>query len=259
VAELAAFLGTTPERLTAQQRRATVLMVISGGIALVVLFVAVLFPDVLSISRNPSSSGPGTPIEGAPGYASPGGGLYPVGRPWGRACQPIRLTVGEHVPDDFYLQVAGVVAEARRDGLNVTIEDRQFFWKPGALYYPPGTTIDDVRRVPVFSDNGKAPKLASGLTERVNIGWNTTRDSDGIHEDLIFVKGQFHLATMAGDPRTQRTTIRQLLAFTQGVGSTTIVKSGITRGTTTDYFSPADVAAMHLMSGCGPAAPIPPD
>ncbi|MGI8683864.1 MAG: hypothetical protein ACR2MO_01970 [Acidimicrobiales bacterium] len=64
---------------------------------------------------------------------------------------------------------------------------------------------------------------------------------------------------MAGDPRAQRPAIRQLVAFTQGVHATTLAKSGIRRGTTIDAFSPADVAAMQLMSGCGPSAPIPPD
>ena len=236
-------------------------MVGSLVLAGVGLIVAVLFPGALDMS-DPSSGRPGPPIEGAPGYTTltgPRGGSLPVGRPWGRACQPIRFSVNDDEPDDVYDQVALVIMEARRHGLNVTIENRKYYWNPASVYYPPGTTIDDVRRVAVFSDNDPPPKLADGRPERVKLVWTTTRDGDGHHEDLTHVEGNLRLAALRGDLLAQRTAIRQIVAFTQGVDASELVDSGIKRGTTLDAFSAVDVAAMKVMSGCGPSTTIPPD
>ena len=52
-------------------------------------------------------------IPGADGYrrfGGPHGKLIAVGRPWGHACQPVRFSVEEHVPDWVYTQIAAVVA-----------------------------------------------------------------------------------------------------------------------------------------------------
>ncbi|HET6909593.1 MAG TPA: hypothetical protein VFH54_09665, partial [Mycobacteriales bacterium] len=68
-------------------------------------------------------------IPGASGYrrfGGPHGKWLAVGRPWGHACQPVRLTVEEHVPDWVYQQVSLVTNEAHADGINITLETRNF-------------------------------------------------------------------------------------------------------------------------------------
>jgi hypothetical protein len=196
-------------------------------------------------------------IPGAPGYRTvtgPQGKPLAVGRPWGQACQPVRFTVEEHAPDWAYTQVAAVVAEARRDGLNVTLETREFRWTPASLYYPPGLSPATVPRVAVFAHTEKPPSRSDGKPENIGLGWDAKVDADRRHEDLAGVDGDFWMQTLDGQPQAVRRSMRQLVAMTQGIGRATRDDSGIARDSNIDQFSTADVAAMRMMSGCGDAA-----
>jgi hypothetical protein len=196
-------------------------------------------------------------IPGAAGYhtvTGPHGKPLAVGRPWGQACQPVRFAVEEHAPDWVYTQVAAVVAEARRDGLNVTLETRDFRWTPTSLYYPPGLRSVTVPRVAVFAHTEKPPQRSDGKPENIRLGWDAKVDADGRHEDLTGVDADFWMQTLNGQPQAVRRSMRQLVAMTQGIGRATRDDSGIARDTSLDRFSSADVAAMRLMSGCGDAA-----
>jgi hypothetical protein len=196
----------------------------------------------------------GRDIAGSPGYSTftgPRGMPFPVGRPWGRTCQPIRFTVEEHVPDDVYAQIVTVVNEARADGLDVTLEDRSFLWRLDSLYYPPGTTSDNVQRVGIFVNNGPAPVFSDGQPEHVNLGYDASPDADGKHEDLSNPQGTLQMATLAGDVVGQRLAVRNIIALTQGVAGSNRSDSGLGRLSTRDSFSPTDIAAMKHMSGCG--------
>jgi hypothetical protein len=198
----------------------------------------------------------GRDIAGAPGYSTftgPKGMPFPVGRPWGRACQPIRFTVEEHVPDDVYAQVVSVVNEARADGLDVTIEDRSFLWHLDSLYYPPGMTSDDVQRVGIFVNNGSPTLLRNGQPGHVNFGWDATPDPDGRHEDMTDAQGTLQMAMLAGDAVGQRRSVRDIIGLTQGIAGSTLSDSELKSGATRDSFSLADLAAMKHMSGCGDA------
>jgi hypothetical protein len=195
-------------------------------------------------------------IAGSPGYSTftgPSGKPFPVGRPWGKACQPIRFTVDGQVPDDVYQQIAGMVDVARLAGLDVTIEDRSFMWHPDSLYYPPGTTSADVQRVGIFVSNGPAPLLSNGQPEHVDLRYDTSRDPDGQHEDMVAAQGTLQMATLTGDPAGQRLAMRYIIALTQGVSGSSLRYSGLRNGSTQENFSLADVAAMKHMSGCGDA------
>ncbi len=197
-------------------------------------------------------------IPGAAGYYRLGGShgkLLAVGRPWGAACQPLRFSVEPNTPDDVYAQIAGVVDEARADGLNVTLDSRQFTWLPQSLYYPPGQTTASVQRVLIDWETGQPPQLSGGNRERINLGWDSRLDPDGRHEDLSYVQGQLWMQSLTGQPQAVRRSVRQLIAMTQGVERTTRSDSGIAKGTANDKFSPNDVAAMRLMSGCGDLVP----
>jgi hypothetical protein len=192
-------------------------------------------------------------IPGAAGYstfAGPAGEPLAIGRPWGRPCQPVRLTVEAHVPDWIYAQVVAVVNEARQDGIDVTVENREFFWNSNSLYYAPGQSPVSTERVPVFADDGTPPTLNNGQPEHIDLGWNASLDPDGHNENLTSAQGTLFLQAIDGNPQVVRRSIRQLIALTEGILSTTQPGSAIADGNSTDHFTAADIAAMQQMSGC---------
>ncbi|HEY1774717.1 MAG TPA: hypothetical protein VGG41_01040 [Solirubrobacteraceae bacterium] len=196
---------------------------------------------------------PALAIPGAPGYGTftgPLGRPLPVGRPWGEPCQPVRFTVDEHVPQWVYVQIAATVAQARSDGIDVTIENRQFYWTPSSLYYVSGQSPGSTVRVSIFTNDGTPPELASGRPEHIELIWNARPDPDGRHEDLELAQGDLWMQPLTGDPQTVRLAVRQLIAMTQGVMDSSQPNSAIIDGSTVDNFTPSDIAAMQRMSGC---------
>lgn len=196
-------------------------------------------------------------IAGAPGYRTyggPHGKLLAVGRPWGVACQPVRFTVEAHVPDWIYGQAAAVVAEARQDGIDVTIETRSFMWTPASLYYAPGQTPDTTVRVPIFVQDGTPPRRHDGRPEHIGLGWDARLNDGARHEALTDMQGILYTQSIANDPRIARRSVRQLIAMTQGIIDAHRSDSAIATDSSIDRFSAADIAAMNLMSGCGNAA-----
>jgi hypothetical protein len=192
-------------------------------------------------------------IPGAPGYTTfsgPHGYVLPFGRPWGQPCQPIRLVANSDVPGWIYSQIATVVSQAREDGIDVTLETRQFYWTPSSLYYRDGQSAATSVRVAIFADDGAAPTLSNGQPGHIERGWDAKIDSDGHNEDLTSVQGTLWLQELAGQPELVRRSIRQLIAMTQGIAATSHQVSGISDATTTDRFTSADLAAMLRMSGC---------
>jgi hypothetical protein len=218
------------------------------ALALVALALTVVGFGVSLVFHSPDLA-----IPGAPGYSTftgPHGKPLAVGRPWGEPCQPIRFTVEERVPDWVYAQVAAVVSEARRDGIDVTLETRQFLWFPGSLYYLGAQSPASTVRVAIFAQDQAPPQLANGQPEHIDLGWDARLDSDGHHEDLTLAQGILWMQALNESPHAVRRSIRQLVAMTQGVIHTTRQDSGIAEGTNIDHFTPADVSAMKRMSGC---------
>lgn len=196
----------------------------------------------------------GLAIPGAPGYFTASGPLgepFPVERPWGVRCEPVLLTVNTEVPDGDYQQLATVVAEARGYGLDIALASRNFKWYPGTVSYPPGVTVKDVPEVPVLSDDKSVPRLPDGEPARIELSWDAKPDPDGRNEDVTCEQATLHLLALHDNARIERTVFRQIVAFTQGVGSTDLSGSGLNRDTTLDSFSAKDISAMKLMSGCG--------
>lgn len=241
-AVLAAALGWQARR---RGGRALTTATVVGGLVLSGLLGGRVLADHLAAHRYA--------IPGAPGYSTasgPHGGVFPVGHPWGRRCQPIRFTVEASVPDWVYAQVSAVVTEARRDGIDVALENRAFLWSPRTVWFPPGQGPSDMPRVPVFADQQRPRPRSDGYPPHLNIGWDAARDTPG-HEHLTSLQGVLHLAVLQGDALGTRVAVRQLLAFTQGVYTSTRPSSGIADGSRLDRFDAADVAAMQRMSGCG--------
>jgi len=193
-------------------------------------------------------------IPSAPGYTTmtgPHGKPLAAGRPWGDACEPLRVVAEQEMPADVYAQLARVVGEARQIGLNVTLEDRAYRWAPATLRIPAGMDPGSVPAVVIGTTNAPAPTLSSGRPERIGEGWDARLDADGRHEDLTGAGGRLYLATLGGSPAAQRTALRELLALAEGVGRTTHRDSGIRFDSAADGFTAADVQALHVMSGCG--------
>jgi hypothetical protein len=177
-----------------------------------------------------------------------------VGEPWGRMCQPVRISVEEHVPNPVYKSIVAVVNQARHDGIDITMENRSFLWRPASLYYLPWFSPASVERIGIFASNAPPRLLSNGQPERLALGWDTAMQPDGQSERLLSMQGTLELAPLSGHPAALRTAIRQFIALTQGIVATDSPGSGIITGTTTDAFSQPDIAAIKAMSGCGSAA-----
>lgn len=190
-------------------------------------------------------------IPGAAGYGSfdgPDGLPLALGRPWGNGCQPIVFSVNYNIPASAYDELEQVVTQARSAGLDVTTEDPQGYWQPGDLY-PPGLTNAEVEFVAVFVNAGSAPTLSDGSPEHVEFGWDGHPSTDGANDVLTRVQATLYSENLP-DAAAYRLADRQLVAFGEGVGSSTAVGSGIARGSSVDAFSEEDIAAMKTMSGC---------
>ena len=173
----------------------------------------------------------------------------PVGRPWGTACKPVALVVGNALPAAVKTQVLQVVAAAGKQGLDVvaTSSARAL---PGGLYYRLGQSAKTAARVSIASSTGTPPKQADGQPALISIGWKMRADGDKHNDDLTQVTGTLEMTALAGHPDLVRQAIRQLIAWTQGVGPTGNAVSGISPISMTDRFTPADITAMMKMSGC---------
>lgn len=197
----------------------------------------------------------GLVIPGQPGYFAVDGQHRhptPVGRPWGQPCKPVRLRVERDVPNWIYTQIATVVGQARKQGVDVTVESRRFAWRHSSLYYRSGQSPATTAQVSI-SATGLTPSTTTArLALRLTSG--SRLDGDKHNEDLTSVAGSFSLPALDGKPQTVRRSIRQLIAWTQGILETTDPVSGITQRSFTDRFTKSDVAAMLAMSGCAKPA-----
>lgn len=192
-------------------------------------------------------------IPGASGYRTfmgSRGYTPPVGRPWGKACKPIRFAVDSAVPTWVYDQIADVVGQARKQGIDVTVESRTLTWSPRSLYYKDGQSPRTTATVRVSAGVGTPPKLADGKPQYLTLSRETKLDGDGHNEDLTGMRSILWVKALAGQPELVRRSIRQLIASTQGVAVTSPSVSGISNSGATDRFTTADIAAMVRMSGC---------
>lgn len=237
--------GGTPVHLPRRHRRAWA----AAWILTPVIVAGAVGASVYLADHNRGDSA----IQGAPGYSTmtgPHGKPLAVGRPWGMACEPLLFAADQQMPDAVYQQLAQVVGEARALGLNVTLESRSFTWYPSDLRIPAGMPTSQVPQVDIRTTTAAAPNLSSGRPERIGEGWDARLDADGRHEDLTYAQGTLYLSTVGGSPLAERTALRELVAFAEGVVPTSQTDSGIRHDATLDGFSADDAHAMHLMSGC---------
>jgi hypothetical protein len=193
----------------------------------------------------------GLTVPGQPGYvavAGQQGQAVPFGRPWGVACQPIRFAVDRSVPGWAYTQIAAVVAQARRQRIDVTLESRGGKWKHSALYYRSGQSAATSKQVTIVAST--ATPSTTKNQPAMQLTTDSKLDGDKHNDDLTSVRGTFRLQVVNGSATTVRRSIRQLIAWTQGIAETTDPVSGITQRSFTDGFTAGDLSAMLAMSGC---------
>ena len=191
-------------------------------------------------------------ILGAPGYTTltgPEGKPLPVGRPWGRPCEPIVIVAAAHVPDLAYTEIQEATEKARAAGVDVTVADRRFHWQPTDLY-PTGLTNANVRFVVISANATSSPRLPDGNPEHIGFTWDTTVAADGRHEVLTSLEGVLYLKNLGQEGAAYGVAARQFIAISQGVGGSTTPGSAIAQGTTVASYSSGDLAAMRRMSGC---------
>jgi Domain of unknown function (DUF4190) len=190
-------------------------------------------------------------ISGAPGYSTTTGDHgFPLaeGRPWGRPCQPIVFQVNRAMPTQQYVLIGEAVENARSLGLDVTLETRDLYWYP-SLLYPAGLTNSSVQVVPIFPST-ESSTLPNGQPEHISFGWDSRLTSDGNHEAITDLQATLYLNAVKGDPQATLRSVRQLVAYSQGVTGSTLSDSSIAEGNEQDGYSRRDLAAMQKMSGC---------
>lgn len=216
---------------------------------------------VFGLARLPAGGIADTASLGIPGSAGyttmtgSSGTPFAVGSPWGKSCMPVVLRVTAHMPTALYGQIEAVVQTARAHGVDVTVTTRSDYWDPMKLY-PPGLTNRTVRFVTVDANTVAAPTFTGTRPLHINFGYTAATTPKGEHAHFTTLVATYYLKHLP-TPASYRLATRQLVAFTQGVGSTTEVSSGIARGSTTDRFAAADLRAMRTMSGCKGIGPIP--
>lgn len=191
-------------------------------------------------------------IPGATGYftfSGPGNLPATVGRPWGRACEPIAFVIGSRLPISVRRQVLQVIAAARDQGLDVTATVGGRLLGAG-LFYRDGQSARTTAKVPILAGTGNPPALPDGRSQQITIATTMRADRSGQGDDLTGVTGTLQLRALNGQPDAIQRAIRQLIAWTQGIGRTGNAVSGIANAATPDRFTAADVAAMLKMSGC---------
>lgn len=193
----------------------------------------------------------GFTIQGEPGYfaiAGQQGQAVPFGRPWGAACQPIRFAVDSSVPGWVYSQIASVVAQARAEKIDVVLESRDGRWKHSALYYRGGQSAATTKQVKIVAGAGTPSTAKHQAAMRLTT--DTKLDANRHNDDLTSVTAAFDMQVVGSSTASVRRSIRQLIAWTQGISETTDPISGITQRSFTDRFTTSDLSAMLTMSGC---------
>jgi hypothetical protein len=196
---------------------------------------------------------------GISGYYTYGGphrmSIQP-GAPWGRPCKPIVVRVDKAVPDPAYGAFVEVVHEARAAGVDIAIVNRNGDFMPSELY-PPGQHLNTVHTADVFADNRAPTRLASGVLDHEDTGWNASLTPDGHHEYVTDLNITLHLSVLGTDATGFRKAALGFVGFTQGIGVSTLPGSAFASQTASaaDKFSAQDITAMLTMSGCAGISP----
>ena len=176
-------------------------------------------------------------IPKAPGYLAflgPGDRPPVTGRPWGRACQAVRVLLSDSLPAGIVSRVAAVIAAAHAQGLAVSTAPQ-----PGAV------RVAITPASPVRGGAGGTVLAVSRHTRTLPGGRNVA---------LTSLSATLSARALAAHPDRLALAIRRLIALSQGIGSTTLPGSGLSPHGA-DHFTAADITAMLYTSGCSRVTP----
>lgn len=221
--------------------------VLGGGATVaVVLVVAVFALGFGNLLDAPS---------GTPGYSTfygPAGLPMQKGSPWGQPCAPVVISVEDSVPPAVHEEVVAVVGEARAAGLNIDVWSSQYPEGASPLDEPPQ---GPPHVVGVYVDTQVPPLRPDGSPSRDDTRWDARPSPDGRHEILTSLGQSLHLATLGEDRLEYRRSLRKLVGRTQGIADSSHRGSALRSRDPSkpDAFSPQDIQAMLVMSGCAGA------
>jgi hypothetical protein len=187
-------------------------------------------------------------VNGYQTFAGGGRSLAP-GRPWGHECVPVVIRLAAGVPGSVRSQAESVVAQARAGGANLALANEEGGVDLTALRLP---AKGDVITVPI-SARPKGATKSDGQPQRYQATWHTKRDADGRHDVLTSLKADLYTEPLAGDPVLIRKVLRAIVARTAGVDVVaTTPGTGLAAQLeqSADQFSPADLQAIRVLSGC---------
>lgn len=178
----------------------------------------------------------------------PHGRLIETGQPWGFPCAPVLFRFDPSVPHGTATQFAAVVAAARSQGLNVAAVTGDAVPAPGALVGEQQLW----RIVPVVYSTAAAPLNDQGRPSAFVGEYQAQLTTDGRFENFTGNRIVVYGRTTGSDALVQRRMARLAVGRVEGVFGSRSEESGMTHGmrSTVDAFTPADLAAMHLMGGC---------
>jgi hypothetical protein len=171
------------------------------------------------------------------------------GRPWGHACTPVVIELDPQTPATIREEAAAVVAEARAGGANLVLANENQSYDPARLRV---SKKGGVVGVPI-SVQAHGVSNPGGRPLGFLASWHTKHDLDGRHDVLTHLEATLYTDALADDPVATRKALRVIVARTAGVDA-----GASTPGTglaarleqSTDAFSPADLHAVRVLSGC---------
>lgn len=228
------------------------------GIAVMVLGVSAGYTGgygAVANARSRAAASRASRQIGVPGYYTYGGPEHlpmQVGAPWGVPCKPIVLEPDPSLPDAEYQVLAEVGREARAQGIDLAVAGRDWLYDRSSLYPPVGQGPQPAG-VRVYADRGARTSSAPHVSER----YDAVPAADGKHEIVTGIDAHVHLEAVEGDPVAMRKAALDLIGLTQGIGFSTSDASafGPDFDRVPSAFTPQDVHAMLVMSGCAGLVP----
>lgn len=246
--------GEPPRFLVRTRRQRITWTAVTIGLGVLPLPAIIGLTSLFGITAGAASADPVIP--GAPGYYTvrgPHGKPLTVGSPWGATCSPVVVVTLNTVPASVYRVIARMVHTARAEEVNIVMARRDGTFPTSRLYTATGQPIR-AHGVTVVPGNTTSPGSAAPHHQ---IGWDAEITPDGRHEQLTYLQDTFYLSTLHGHPVMLRKVVRSMIGFSMGVATSTRPGSAFSEhlADAADRFSPSDVHAMLVMSGCAPYAP----
>jgi len=167
-----------------------------------------------------------------------------VGQPWGTRCVPVALILTGSPSPALVAQTKAVLREAETGGIPVRYAEARTMASEKGPYVI--ATINPV--------GGQAPPNSSGSPSRYDLQESYTHNKVTGQNILTEVRATLYTASVGNDTVVMRKVVRTVIAGAAGIEpAATSPGTGLARhlADSADAFSPRDLQAMRIMSGCG--------